>query len=383
MNEIDLLIQRFEEMSENGSNMYFDADEIVELLDNYDIMENYEMFEKALALGQKLHPENNDIRIRSYRVLIQNELYDEALRNILNTPDDEDGILEMMKVECLCLMERYDDVRNILHEKIASGDEDAVDLYEYAVCVMSGEKCDKKVLNEFVDEGLALFPGNISLTEEHCYLLESQGYIVKAIELCNEMLDRDPYFSDYWYMSGRLHAVLGQYDKAVEALDFAITCDEEDLEIKLFRAYCLYKNDDFDKAVDEFRDLFDEVDAEETNEIIDTILEEYPVQDDFKEICHLFDVLRDENIMDFLPPELIEQIAEQMDEDAPAGEIQVVKVNKDNIAGTIKFYLSCPSNDGTGLIEYLRSKGMYPEQHKAISSKQLTKNYLKEKYHGN
>ena len=34
--------------------------------------------------------------------------------------------------------------------------------------------------------------------------------------------------------------MVGDYEKAIEAFDFALTCDDSDTELKILKAYCLY-----------------------------------------------------------------------------------------------------------------------------------------------
>ena len=100
-----------------------------------------------------------------------------------------------------------------------------------------------------------LFPDNLILKDELCYNLEIEGDIKKAIEVCNELIDKNPYSNDYWFTLGRLYSISGDYEKAIEAFDFALTCDDSDEELKILKAYCLYMNENYEKAIEVYNDI--------------------------------------------------------------------------------------------------------------------------------
>lgn len=77
----------------------------------------------------------------------------------------------------------------------------------------------------------------------------------RAIELCNELIDKNPFSYEYWFTLGRLHSMVGDYEKAIEAFDFALTCDDSDTELKILKAYCLYMNESYEKAIEEYQEI--------------------------------------------------------------------------------------------------------------------------------
>ncbi|MDR1603128.1 MAG: hypothetical protein LBS42_11985 [Tannerella sp.] len=378
MNELDDILERYSQMDDNGTKSYFDANEIADLLDFFEGENDMVRYEKALDFGLKLHPENPDLKLRTCKLLIFKEQYDEALEMIMQTGCDDEGLLELLKIECLCASDRYDEVKCIIEMKQMQQSEKVEELYEYVASILSELGDKQSELEEVIDEGLALFPDNMVLNEEYCYLLEAQGLPVEAIRICNTLIDGDPYFADYWYMAGRLYAEIDDYDKAIESLDFAMTCDDSDMEIKLFRAFCLYRNDLFTKAVMEFREIFaSEEEENDTDELIQTIVSEYPVPADFKDVCFLFEVLRDEAKNEGLSSSLIEHPVYMHDKDkVPAMFTQ----HFDSLVDCAKQYFS--NDEQRNNIHFLQADDIYAEN-RSISSKQLASAYLTQKYHNN
>ncbi|MDR2764936.1 MAG: tetratricopeptide repeat protein [Tannerella sp.] len=254
MDEMNYILQRYSLMESSGTEIYFDADEIVDLLDHFEETGEFEHYEKVLELGQKLHPENQDIKIRICRALIYREEYETALRTIERIGDPDNLELNLLKMECFCALGHFNEIWAFIEEKQAENSEELEDIFEYLAPVMNElSRFDEAYL--LLHRGLALFPDNLTLKEEYCYYLEMQGRPQQALLICNELIDADPYSVDYWYMQGRLCLMQGDYDKAVDAFDFALACDDSDIEIKVMKAYCLFMNEHYEKAIDVYLEL--------------------------------------------------------------------------------------------------------------------------------
>jgi tetratricopeptide (TPR) repeat protein len=242
--------------------MYFDADEISDLIDFFDEAEDVEHYEKVLALGQRLHPDNADIKLRSCRSLIYNEHFEEAL-NLINQLDiDGENHLELtlMRLECFCYTERTEEVAAYVEKQRATQPPYLENIYEYLAPIVNGLKSDgvSGYACTFIRQGATLFPRNMTIKEELCYLLEMEDNCEGAVAVCKELLDHDPYSIDYWYMQGRLYLSLNEFEKAIDSFDFALTCDDSEGEIKLLKAYSLYKLESYEKAINIYRDLIDD-----------------------------------------------------------------------------------------------------------------------------
>jgi tetratricopeptide (TPR) repeat protein len=368
-------------MDDSGTKTYFDADEVVELLDYFEEKSNITQYEKLLEFGLKLHPENPDLKLRICKLLIFHEQYNEALHMItqLNCNNDEEA--ELLKIECLCALDNYDEVRHIIEVKQRQDDENLEELYEYTASVLGNLDDKQSELEELIHAGLRLFPDNQTLKEEYSYLLESQGYTDKALLVCNELIDIDPYFADYWYMAGRLHAETDDYDKAIESLNYAITCDESDMEIKIFRAYCLYKHDLFTEAVKEFREIFT-AEPEEVDELIPAIATEYPVPADFRDVCIMFAILRNETKTENLTLPLFPgQTGEKTNPDIPDEILTLLARHLETLAEYVKQFF--PDDDEKDSILHLRRPNDPDSENPYTSAEQLASRYLTEKYHNN
>jgi tetratricopeptide (TPR) repeat protein len=291
---MEYILQRYSLMESSGTEMYFDADEIVDLLDYFEETGDFDHYEKVLELGRKLHPENQDIRIRICRALIFREEYDTALRAIERIGDADDLELTLLKMECFCALDRFDEVWAFVEEKQVENCEELEEIFEYLAPVMNELNCFDEVYT-LLQRGLALFPDNLILKEEYCYYLEMQGLPKEAQSICSELIDADPYSVDYWYMQGRLCLMQGDYDKAVDALDFALACDDSDVEIKVTKAYCLFMSEHYEKAIDVYLELLS--DGHAGQNIQPYLAECYMKSEHFEQAYAIFkELLEDTNI---------------------------------------------------------------------------------------
>ena len=232
--DISRLLQHYLSAKEEGKEPYFDADQIDEMLDSFEDSNDYTYFDEVLALGLKLHPGNSALQIKKGRQFAYNEDYESALTLLENIAETDNQDLDMLKMECYCSLNQYPKVLEITEELITRDCDYLEEVFEYISPILNDLDMNKEA-RAFVDRGLALFPDNLILK--------------------NELIDKNPFSYEYWFTLGRLHSMVGDYEKAIEAFDFALTCDDSDTELKILKAYCLYMNESYEKAIEEYQEI--------------------------------------------------------------------------------------------------------------------------------
>ncbi|MBE6302101.1 MAG: tetratricopeptide repeat protein [Parabacteroides distasonis] len=292
--KVSELLQRFLTGRKEGRAVYFDADEIDELLDSFEDSDDFTYYDEVLALGLKLHPYNTDIKIRQCRAYIYNEQYDEALSLIESIADTDNQDLDMLRLECYAMMNEYKKVVEYTETLINHQCEYIEQLFEYIAQVLGDLEMNQEA-HDFVNRGLMLFPDNLILLDELCFHLELEEDIPKAIKICNLLIDKNPYSHDYWFTLGRLHSIQGEYDKAIEAFDFALTCNDSDDELKILKAYCLYMNSNYEKAIEVYNEIH--LTDENQTRIIPLLSECYVKMELYEETYKLLKDLKDKQTL--------------------------------------------------------------------------------------
>ncbi|MDR1356233.1 MAG: tetratricopeptide repeat protein [Tannerellaceae bacterium] len=254
--EISILWQRYITNSQQGHEPYFDADEIDALLDDFEEKDDYTHYEPILKLGLRLHPDSYELKIRQCRLHVHNEEYEQALDLLECVAKFSDLDADMMRLECYCALDMYNKVVEYMEKLVRDKHPQTKDIFEFLAPVMS----DFDMMTEaksFIHWGLQLFPDDMVLKDELCYLYELDGDYEEAINTCNELIDVEPYSYDYWFTLGRLYSMTNDFDNAIDAFDFALTCDDSDENLKVLKAYCHFMNENYEKALEVYTELID------------------------------------------------------------------------------------------------------------------------------
>lgn len=278
--DISLLLQRYLSAREIGKEPYFDADEIDEMLGSFEESDDYTYFDELLSLGLKLHPGNTDLQIRQCKLYAYNDDYESALALIDTIAETENQDLDLLRLECYCMLERYDKLIEYTETLICKECDYLETVFEYIAPLLSDMEMTDQAY-DFISRGIKLFPKNITLKDELCYIKELKGDIDGAISICNSLIDIDPYSHDYWFTLGRLYSLRAEFDKAIEAFDFAMTCNDSDPELNILKAYCLYMNENYEKALEVYKEI--EVDSTMVERIKPLMAECYIKMENFEE----------------------------------------------------------------------------------------------------
>ncbi|SEF39988.1 CDC27 family protein [Parabacteroides chinchillae] len=254
--DISRLLQRYLDTRDSGKEPYFDADEIDDLLESFEESDDYAYYDEILELGLKLHPNNTTLKIRECRRYAYNDNYEEALALIENIGETNNEDLDILRIECYCYTDQSEKAIKFAKDLISNDCEYSEAIFECIIPILNDLDFQKEA-RELLELGLTIFPDNQLLKNELCFLLEAEGKIQEAIDICNELIDKNPYSNDYWFTLGRLYSMIPDYDKAIEAFDFALTCDDSDPELKVLRGYCLYMNENYEKALEAYKEVID------------------------------------------------------------------------------------------------------------------------------
>ncbi|MDR1259210.1 MAG: multidrug transporter [Tannerellaceae bacterium] len=258
--EISILWQRYLDACKKHTEPYFDADEIDALLDSFEEKDDFTHYEPILKLGLRQHPDSSDLKIRQCKFHMHNEEYKKALDLLGGVVEFNDLDTDMIRLECYCALGMYPKVVEYMEELIQSEHPQTTEVFEFLAPVLSDlEMIDEA--KEFIQWGLQISPDSMILKDELCYIHEVNGDLEDAINVCNELIDTEPYSYDYWFTLGRLYSLTSDFNNAIDAFDFALTCDDSDEDLKVLKAYCLFMNENYQKALEVYSELADNVDS--------------------------------------------------------------------------------------------------------------------------
>lgn len=252
-------IEAFEKLLKNNEVHFFDAERFEEFFDHYLTKNKISKAEKVINMALSQHPFSSELRLRKAQVLIRKKKYDEALTLL-----DEIQVVESLNPDIFLLKAEVFSDRGEYEE--------AVQCYLNALPLLDGEEHDYvyiDIANEYQNNGL--------FTEAIRYLKKAirvnafndMAYLelLFCCQVCpaevkentasflEEQIDKNPYNHLAWAYLGILHLDLKNYDKALEAFDFAITAKEDYVEGYLHKAETLLELERFSEAAVVFKEI--------------------------------------------------------------------------------------------------------------------------------
>lgn len=274
--ECERLLQDFYSAQKSGTNIYLDPitiEDMLDLLDNNrdincpqipkedaeedllseEMIDKEDCYKDLLEFGLRLHPDNTNLLIKKCRWLIEDVKYVESYQ-IINTINEK-GIyeLDVMRLECLCYFYQFDRVWKFIDKLLGEG-RDYVQLMIEQVAIRVSLFCSPDDTIEFLVYGLELFPDSVFTKEILADILIQEKEYPQAIILYNELIDQNSYSGDLWKKLGEAYMENNQYDKAIEAFDFALSCKltTSIIDVIYKKGVCLFNLRSYEKAIEVF-----------------------------------------------------------------------------------------------------------------------------------
>ncbi|WP_352422907.1 tetratricopeptide repeat protein [Proteiniphilum sp.] len=289
-NELDInsLIEKYEHMRVLGRKIYFDADEFAMLAEYYNAEGDNEEAEELINEGLKMHPGSSELMLMKAKTLVYSEMYQDALDYMEHISDDGEVDLALLRIESLLHLTKHADADQLINSTLKQ-ELPIDDLYffitELGYMFNDVDLFDRAI--SFLEESMKINDTNSDTIVDLAYAYEMKGNLEKAIEYNNLLLDIDPYSYDGWVNIGKLYSMNEQHDKAVDAFDFALTINEDDVNVLKMKALSLYLNDNFQGAIVLFEDCLQKAPDDET--IYDSLLEAYSAMEQYDKMMDLID----------------------------------------------------------------------------------------------
>ena len=223
------LAREYEAQRREGKYVYMEPDDLADLCMWYDNNHCPDKADEVMYYALRTYPDVTMLQIeQAYRYLDKGDL-DAAIILANQIEDDYPGDLQLLKVRLMIESEEYEKAEELLN----SYPPDDFDPIMVANMFMEAHFSDRAIdwLKKH-GQGMEEEEDYMSiLMNAYCY----SGKYQEAIEMCEKLIDKDPFSAHYWLSLGRCQLALGEYNKALDACDFSITNDEDMGEAYLTR----------------------------------------------------------------------------------------------------------------------------------------------------
>lgn len=238
--EFKQILAHYEDMLLSGSCFYFEAAELTDIAEYYAMQGDSQQAEAALDYAIRLHPDNLDALIFKARARLINGHLNEAIVISESITDQNDREVLFLKAELALADNRHRQANDIFRALIEAESYQA-DTYTDIIDLLVDNK-QTDIANDWVDEAMTRHPNNKSLLESSAYNYTQQERYDEAIALYNQLLDADAYSTLYWEELGKIYFQREEYDKAIEAFEFAIAINSDECYYSMYAAANCYFN---------------------------------------------------------------------------------------------------------------------------------------------
>ena len=244
------LRERYEKMLEEGNRGYFEPDEFDMIAATYEEEMSFRKALQVIAHGLDLYPSCEPLHLRKARCLLSMGRVEDASQALSHITEHSIEYY-LVRGEMELLREDVEAALYSFSQIVYSSDctiEDCIDVLD--ICA---DMDRVPLLERFTPIVERAFKDATPYLRELALLYDDMEKSEKAIELLNKVLDENPFSIDDWFSLAKVYARCKNYDKALEACDFALAIEENDESILAFKGYCYYDNGEYKEAVEQFK----------------------------------------------------------------------------------------------------------------------------------
>lgn len=248
-------VDQFESMLENNDTIFFDSEQMCEIIAFYLEIGDYEYAQKALEYAYQLYPDNTNIQIKELEYYIYIDELVAAAEMIRKLRD-----LAQNDLDYLLAVAKYWSLKNNpklaiqFYQKALMWDEELDYIYNcigseylHLDALSSALVYFKKSLDENPQNEFAFY------SAIQCY--EELHQTNECIEFLNHIIDQDPYNENAWYQLGTLYSSQKKYQEALRAFDFVTIINPQNISGYNQKAFCFEQLQDYTAAILEYQEI--------------------------------------------------------------------------------------------------------------------------------
>ena len=249
------LVKKFEEMIENNEELYFDTEELEDIIIYYLELGDISFAEIATKYALKLHPNSLELKIKKFEVLLELENYTHAKELMQELKESSMESTDFL----VCCAKYYSNLGNPRRA------------IEYCLKALKLEEEENFLHNFIADEHVNLEdPFNalkhyklaLSFDQNDEYSLENVMVTYnqlnrsdEAIEFLNEYLDQFAFSETAWYEYGQFYFNRKNYEEAIKGFDYLLAINSQSIGVYANKAACFEAMGEWQKAVEVYEEM--------------------------------------------------------------------------------------------------------------------------------
>jgi len=259
--EFQELLKNYEESVKSGYPIYMDADDLADIADYYQLQGKTEEAKAAINLALQFNPEAVGPLLFKAREALLAEDFEaaEAYAERLEAGDSREALY--LKGEILIRKNEIEAADELYRQYYKDVEPDEQMDYVYDIANIFSEYLvfDKSF------EWMARSQGDDSddFKELMGRTLFGLGKFKDSEKIFNELIDKDPYSSNYWNALASTQYMTEDYHSAITSSEYAIAIDPHDADALLSKANSLFGLNNYEEALSYFKKYSEILDDDE------------------------------------------------------------------------------------------------------------------------
>lgn len=235
--ELDELTRQYESAQAENKPIYMDADDIADMAEWCMGRGKVMLAEEMVEYGLRLHPDSTSLLVEKAYFLIDSGENVRARKLIDRIGDEYSAEVKILKANLLLREGKINETELVL-DTIEDKDE-LGNIAEIVYMYLELGYPDKA--QSWLKRGEKKYADEEEFIALQADCLFNEGKTEHALEQYNRLLDINPYSAVYWNAVARCHFQMMEFEKAIEACDFALVVDEEFADAYLLKGHAFFQ----------------------------------------------------------------------------------------------------------------------------------------------
>ncbi len=250
------LVQSYETCHDKSGFMLTE-DTVLDLIYYYESEKNIDKALEVVNLALRKYKYQVEFYLLKARLLLNiskvNKAYAIIRKAEALAPFEIDIVL--LKVVIYCEMGKYEQALSILESSKGSCDRDQLQKLNLSEAYIFEHMKDFEKLFYSLRETLIMDPNNLEALEKIWVSVELSKLYDESIEFHKALIDDHPYSFMAWYNLGQAYSCIGEYEKAIEALEYSYLISEDfEIAYRDCADICI-QTQDYKKALNIYHDI--------------------------------------------------------------------------------------------------------------------------------
>lgn len=249
--ELEKLIAKYEAMKAEHKSLYFDSDQLTSIADWYAADRQFSSAQDAISYGLNLHPDSTELLVQQAYLFLDTNQPEKAKLVLHSISDTSAYCVKLLKAEILINEEKVEEADKLLATLDDYVKQDILMLLEISYLYLELGYSERAI--KWLEKGLDTFSEEEGFVAAIADCYSSVGESAKAAFFYNKALDKNPYSAVHWTGLAKCYFAEEQYDKALEAVDFALAANDTYGEAYVIKAHSLFHLGNREQAIKEYK----------------------------------------------------------------------------------------------------------------------------------